>query len=190
MSEAFKGKSHKRAKVSRRAVVAGDAWALPVVTLGIPAPVMAASCDPIGCVTLRRAGTIFYTNNPCTPITLDGRQSTSSSLGIFFVNTTTLTTIAGVTFRFLCTNAGYTFTGALAGWSNLVYTGTTRIISGVTYYVYEATYGGTIVPINGTTRLNYYWTSTNCRAHSTLRMEAQATINGSVQVVTGNAVTI
>lgn len=178
-----------RARVTRRGVVAGAAWAVPVVALGLPARAAAASCAP-GAVCMTRLQNTTTTSNCANGGLRYTFLGNSGPRGVSFSNTTTATVITGLTITFWLRsstlNVMWGNTMPLA-WSNPAYSGATRVVNGVTYYGYVATYLQTIAPVNGTTIIRYNFNTCIPLAFSGDRLiQTDAVVNGSSQsIITG-----
>lgn len=132
------------------------------MTVAASAPALAASGP-----TVRNAGYVssLWGQGSCsgTTVTVDGTTSSGiSNPGYTVQQSTTKTTISGVTLTFLLPLSGLTFTalsGSNTGWSTLKSNGTTQVTNGVTYYGYSSTYTPTISAQSPNTTLYYGWKS-------------------------------
>lgn len=175
-----------RGRVTRRGVVAGAAWAIPVVTMAMPVRAAAASCAPGG-VCMTRSQRTRTNSVGCAN---GGRRydflGNTGTRGVSFSNTTTSTTITGLKLTFWLRSATIGPWGTVfSSWSVPAYSGLTKVVNGVTYYGYVTNYGAAISPVVGTTIVRFNFAV--CLIGSGERLiQTDAIVNGQAQqVITG-----
>jgi hypothetical protein len=140
---------------SRRALLAGAAWAAPIVVMAAAAPLVAASP---GTPVLVVNGDVHLSPSDFSTGQYSISLYSGTTPGYHINNEVTGYTITNATLTLWYPESGLTFTNMLSGsgWSNMVTTGTSRVEGGVTYYGYKSTNSGTYATTNGTTNLPGY----------------------------------
>lgn len=170
----------KSTGISRRSVVAGAAWAAPVVAVAVAAPAMAVSGEIPpnalnGWVQLQRSCP-FLTNR--TELTIDGVGSYPDR-GLWVLTTAgppTYSPPSNAKLIFFFERSNLSFSNqSQSGWSNLTRSPSDDEISG--YYAYATTYSGTWT-FRGTNPNNQRWD-----ADSNPRFRTTFSTSGGCQVI-------
>lgn len=175
---------------SRRTLVKGAAWSVPVVAVAGAAPAMAASPEIIHShITTWR----WYSNGaPWCGRNRDGLEiNTTEGTQVRFTDTRSWTTITNVYADFWFRKSDITWSAATGNsgcWTAPSADGTSETVNGRTYYRYRSSYTCPITPVHmGTTVLQPYRWQSPCYDESDFeymrwaRRQAFATVNGVLQ---------
>lgn len=133
-------------RVSRRKIVQGAAWTVPVLALAVQAPSASAS---VNCSQVRGGSTgirLQQTSNP-RRYTVSATNTQTGGVGGGGV---TPGDVKSFSIIYWWTVPGLTFTNTgSSSWTNLQPTGETRVIGGQLYYAFKTTFTGTFVSSGG-----------------------------------------
>ena len=174
---------------SRRTLVKGAAWSVPVVAVAGAAPAVAASPAIIHRhITTWR----WYSNSAPWCQNRDGLEiNTTEGTSVSFTDTRSWTTITDVYVYFWFRESNIVWTAAQGNsgcWTVPTYDGSSQTVGGRTYYRYRSNYTCPITPTHmGTTTLQPYRWQSQCFDESDFaymrwaRRQAYATVNGTPQ---------
>lgn len=141
-----RGGAGESGRVSRRKIVQGAAWTVPVLALAVQAPSASASVD---CSRVSGGSTgirLRQTSNPRRYTV----SATSAQTGGVSGGGVTPNDITSFSIIYWWTVPGLTFTNTgSSSWTNLQPTSETRVIDGQLYYAFKTTFTGSFVSSGG-----------------------------------------
>ncbi|NQX28959.1 hypothetical protein HQQ81_16545 [Microbacteriaceae bacterium VKM Ac-2854] len=182
---------------SRRTLVAGAAWTIPVIAAAAAAPLAAASTvEPPRNHTIESSFGVGWYPTTQGQTSSGALQYDATEPGQYLRVTDTLPgdVISGIYFDVLISTGwpAPTFTalpGSNPSWSTLAPTGSTEVVNGVTYNVYRSTYASTIIATGTVTDIptNFYFRSSSpYYTGQTVQTRRFATVNSTVVTLVRN----
>lgn len=178
------GEEPTTAGTSRRAIVKGAAWSLPVIAVATSTPFAAATVDPeytiqssfgIGwypaTVNQTTSGVLQFDSHSDKYFYVDGTQA-GDVLSNIYLEVRISTAWPAVTFS--------PASGSSPLWSTLAYAGVNEVIDGVTYRVYRTDFLGTVTATGATTHIPigfYFRASTPYYSGTVARTWRYVTVN-------------
>ena len=143
---------------SRRTIVKGAAWSLPVIAMAVAAPSASASVTPPSYAIESNFGSGWYPTRQGQTASGALQYDSKTSMGKYLriVGTEAGDVVTLISFKVLI-SVGWpvvTYTalpGSNSNWSTLAATGATEIINGVSYRVYTSTFSGAVTATGSVT---------------------------------------